>query len=642
MIRSGETTAVNWLPWGHEAFGKAREENKLLFVSIGYPACRGLVLLERELFWDTAFIELVNSRFVPVRMDREMLPATDFVYMTAAMAIRKEGGWPNNMFLTPSLDPVLSVGYGKPPDIVKVMNDVDALWLKSDSTVRTHAAHVGKVIKIHLETVDKAREEKDPDLEKLRSSMDIKQGGFGAEAKFPMVGAMEFLLMESNDDGFVKLTLDKMSRGGMFDHVGGGFFRCTVDRNWGKPQFEKLLCDNALLASLYSQAALALDDGDYEFTARKTLEFIEREFGSGLDGGFAGSIGDDGAEDGEYYTWSMEEARKVAQDDQFLEEYGITEKGDISLIEEAGSIPKITQTGKSIPRRIGVTLRAEALARMKKAREARRGIFLDGKVIAAWQGMAISAFARAAVTLDDSHYLAVALRAGEFAIQTIGWSHCVSDGKREGRINLEDGAYLAMAYWDLFEATGEEKWLAACRDMTDASKEKFATGDGGYFMVENSEGLIARPRNYEDQPYPSAAAVLGRVDWRLSIALGRTERAKDAADTAINLLLSLNGGGMLGGEAMSLHREVFSPTVEILYSFAENELDKRRWVQSGHHRKWGTVRIPLGAVSLNRVLSFGRKQTEVSRAFVCFNSSCDVPARSPDELETMLDKLETE
>jgi len=642
VSRSGELGAVNWLPWGREAFEKAREENKLLFVSISYPACRGLVNMERVLFVDPGFIETVNSRFIPVRMDREMFPATDFVYMSAAVAIRKEGGWPNNMFLTPDLDPVISVGYGKPPDMVKVMNDVDALWLKSTPQVRAHAAHIGKVIKIHLETVDKTREERDPDLEKLRISMDMNQGGFGTGSKFPMAGVMEFLLMEGNDDGFIKLTLDKMARGGIFDHVGGGFFRCTVDRGWENPQFEKLLCDNALMASLYSHAASALDDGVYEYTARKTLDFIEREFGEGLDGGFAGSIGDDGAEDGEYYTWSMEEAREVARDDQFLEDYGFTGKGDISLIEGAGGIPRIIHTGKSIPRRIGVRLGTEALARMKKAREVRQGIYRDEKVIAAWQGMAISAFAKAAVTLDDSHYLAVALKAGEFAMNSIGWSHCVFGGKRKGRINLEDGAYMAMAYWDLFEATGEEKWLAACREMTDASRQKFATGDGGYFMVDNSEGLIARPRNYEDQPYPSAAAVLGRVDWRLSIALGQPERAKYSADTAINLLLSLNGGGMLGGEAMSLHREVFSSTVEILYSFTESELDRRRWMQSGHHRRWGTARIPLGAASLNRVLSFGRKPTDVSRAFVCFNRSCDSPATSPDELKAMLEKLEIE
>ncbi|MDH5677855.1 MAG: DUF255 domain-containing protein [Nitrospinota bacterium] len=642
MSHKEEDNAARWLAWGAEAFEKARKENKLLLVSIGYPACRGLVLMERESFSSPKFLEAAKSSFVLVKLDRELFPSVDFVYMAAAIAIRKEGGWPNNMIVTPELDPVISVGYGKEKDMARLLQDVANIWRTSPDQIRAHAAHISNVIKIHLETVDLTKAERDPDMEKIRESMDMTNGGFGKGAKFPMASALDFLLTEGNDDGFVKLSLDKMASGGMFDHVGGGFFRCTIDAKWEKPQYEKLLYDNALLASLYAKGAMVFDDKIYNYTTQKTLDFMERALFIGNGGGIAGSIIDCGKEDGAYYTWTYEEAQKIVSDPQALANYGITEKGNILVIDMMSGTPKISYTKKSIPRRQGDLLYSSDLEKLRQARETRTEVRIDQKVIAAWQGMAISAFAKGSVLLDNPRYLEVALREADFALSKIGQAHYIRNGLAQGRGNLEDGAFLAMGFWDLFEATGEEKWLGACRDAVDATKKKFATGDGGYYMVEDSEFLIARPRNYEDQPYTSAAALLGRVDWRLSFALGEPERATDSANTALNLMLSLNGGGMLGGEAMSLHREVFSPTVEILYSFAEGEKEKTRWIKSGHSRKWGIVRIPLGAASLNRVLSFGRKPVEFSRAFVCHNRSCEPPVDSPEDLETLLKRIETE
>jgi hypothetical protein len=616
-------------------------ENKLILLSISYPACHWGARMERECFVGESFLAAVRDRYICVQVDRELFPEADFIYMAAALAIRKNGGWPNNMILTPDMDPVISVGYAGGEDMARLMNEVDALWKKSERDIRAHAAHTSHVIKIHLETAEKTPMELEPDLAKVRKTMDMKNGGFDAGSKFPMTGILEFLLTEGSDDGFLILTLDRMARGGMFDHVNGGFFRCAVDAAWEKPQFEKLLCDSALLASLYARAAMAFGNREYEYAARRTLEFIGRDLRHGEAGGFAASLPSEGEADWERYAWTYEEALSVTGRPEFLSSHAMTEGGNvINVVFGPNGLPGILAAGKNIIRRSGPELDPGSLAALHDARNGRAPSLAGEKVIAAWQGMAISAFLRGAVAFDDREYLAMAARGGEFALQRLGKAHYLLGGQPLGRANLEDGAYLAMAFWDLFEATGAGKWLKACRDMVDYSKQNFATGDGGYYLASPLEGLIARPRNFEDQPYPSAAALLARVDLRLSAALGQTHREADSVKTAVNLIWSLKGGGMLGGEAMSLHREVFSDPMEVIYSLRKDEENGLGWLAAGYQRRWGMIRIPLGAEGMNPALSFGRAPNDTSRVFVCYGGSCEAPANSPEELAEMIGRVE--
>ncbi|MDH4184411.1 MAG: hypothetical protein OEV92_09335, partial [Nitrospinota bacterium] len=527
--------------------------------------------------------------------------------------------------------------------LIKVMTDLDLLWRKSGPQVRDHASHIRNVIKIHLETIETPQQEMDPDLEKLRKKMDMKNGGFGTGAKFPLTGALEFLLTEGTDDGFLALTLDRMARGGMFDHVEGGFFRCVVDAGWEKPQFEKLLCDNALLASLYSRAAVVFGNGEYEYTARRTLDFMREKLGFADGAAFFSSIADNGSQEGERYTWEYEEAVRIIGQPRWPEKYQMTAPGNIigfGAGEDGGL--RTFHTGRNVLARKDKDPDAGSLELLRKSRVIPPGQGVDEKIISAWQGMAMSAFARAAAAFKDIGYLSTAERIGGLALELLLDCHFRQDGAPLGSPNLEDGAYLAMGFWDLFECTGDDRWLQACRDRVDSAKARFSAGDGGYYLEDGEDGVSVRPRNFEDQPYPSAAALLARVDWRLSFALGQAQRVTHSATSAINLLWALKGGGMLGGEAMSLHREVFCEPVEILYSVAGGEQDLLPWIRSGWSRKWGILRIPLGGSLVNPALSFGRAPAQATRAFVCYDRSCLPPAKTPGELEGILRKMRYE
>ena len=624
---------VHWQEWGAAALERARREDKLIFLSIGYTACHWCNELERECFSQPDFAGIINPRYVCVKVDREQRPDLDHIYMQASLALNGSGGWPNNVILTPELHPVFSMGY-RPREVFKrLLVEVASYWTANRAEVADHGARLAAALRRHLESGGEAAPARRLDLAPVREAMDTRFGGFGDATKFPMTAALEFLLGEGEDDDFVRLTLNRMAYGGMYDHVGGGFHRYSVDARWEVPHFEKMLYDNALLASLYARASAAYDSAEYARVARETLAFIERELTS-AEGGFESSLDADTKEgEGVYYTWTRDEVERLTGDPSFAGDYGVTVEGNLHDIRVTAAGNERIPTGRSTLRRITGRRRDEALAKLRQARALRDPPPKDDKVVAAWHAMTVSAFARAGVALGDPALVERAAAGGEFLLDRLGLARLWRGGGTSGFAALEDAAFAAMAFWDLFEATGEARWLEACAARADYAYERFSANGGGYYQIseEAARGLIARPRALEDNPLPSAAAVIGKVEWRLGVALGdakRLERARAAAQALLDRL----GVGLFSMEALSLWRETDHPPVEVVYAFAPGETRRLEWLRSGLARGWGMIRVILGAEALAPALREGRWPAGPSAAYVCAGPSCQAPAHSPEEL----------
>lgn len=626
---------VDWFEWGPEALEKSGAEDKLIFLSIGYTACHWCNELEKECFDHHDFANVINERYVCVKVDREQRPDLDRIYMDAAVAMQGAGGWPNNVFLTPDLDPVLAVGYRKREEFKELLVKVHDYWRGNREKVAGDGRRIRAALKTGMEAGGSYEKAGELEIEPIRRSMDTEYGGFGTQQKFPVTPILEYLLVSGGDDDFLKTTLGNMSRGGMFDHVGGGFHRYAVDRRWEIPHFEKMLYDNALLAGLYARASLIQDEPEYAHTARRTLQFILDELENG-EGGFMSSLdADTEGQEGKFYLWTYGELVKQAGE-EFARDYGATPEGNMYDVVFGDTGPRRELTGTNVLARKSGKKHEDTLAKLRRTRAERVHPALDDKVVSAWHAMAVSAFAVAGVALDDGDLIGAAERGARFTLDKLGRSHAWRAGQAEGAATLDDMAFTAGMFWDLFEVTGKGEYLEAAVDYADDAVEKFAAGDGGYFMTEELEDLIIRPRVVEDNPLPSSAARLARADLRLAAALGRPERAERARRTADHLLGRTGGANLFAGEAMALKEEADRGLVEIVYAFAADESGGRRWLRSGYGRAWGAVRIPLGEAAVAGELSEGRWPTEKSAAYVCLNGACLEPAQSPDELSERL------
>ncbi|MBI4828486.1 MAG: thioredoxin domain-containing protein [Nitrospinae bacterium] len=623
---------VHWQEWGEQALSRARGEDKLIFLSIGYTACHWCNELEKECFSQPDFAEVINARYVSVKVDREERPDLDHIYMQASLALNGSGGWPNNVILTPDLHPIFSLGY-RPREVFKrLLTDVAAYWARHRAETMDMATRLTGALRQHMEGAGRNQPAARHDRGAIRDAMDTRFGGFGEATKFPMTAALEFLLAEGGDDDFVRLTLDAMAYGGMYDRVGGGFHRYSVDAHWEVPHFEKMLYDNALLAPLYARASLAYKSAEYARVARETLAFIEREL-MNAGGGFESSLDADTAQgEGVYYTWTRGEVERVTGGAAFADDYGVSARGNVHDIAVTAKGNELIPTGRNTLRRLTGRRHEDSLRKLREVRARRDPPPKDDKVVAAWSAMAVSAFARSGVALGDPALLARAVAGGEFLLNSLGLARLWRKGRASGEAMLEDAAFAAMAFWDLFEATGQGRWLDACATRADYAHGRFAAGDGGYYQIsaKAARGLIARPRSVEDNPLPSAAAVLGRVEWRLGEALGEGVRIKRARAIAEALLARL-GIGLLSMEALSLRREADRPAVEVVYAFAPGEADTFGWMRAGHARGWGVIRMILGAKNLSPSLSEGRWPAARTTAYVCHDGVCRAPALSPAE-----------
>ena len=486
-LRQHADNPVDWYPWGKEALDRARAENKPILLSIGYAACHWCHVMEHESFEDAATAREMNERFVCIKVDREERPDLDAVYMDATVALTGHGGWPMTVFLTPEQEPFFAGTYFPPeprhglPAFRQVLLAVAEAWRdRRDDAKRSARELTAHIARAHTPSPEPLTPELIETAQRnLRNGFDAANGGWGGAPKFPPAPVLEFLLRRG-DRELVDRTLDAMAAGGMHDLVGGGFHRYSVDAAWLVPHFEKMLYDNALLASVYLHAG-------YDDVAGRTLDYVERELA--LPGGGYASSQDadtDGVE-GSTYTWAPGE--------------GAPEELLVPF-----------EHGRSI---IRGDLDDETRARLLAIRRERPQPARDDKAIASWNGLLLAAFAQAGRTTAGT-------RLAEFLLgplSTDGRLHrTYRDGVAKGTGYLEDYADVAYGLLELHVATGDPRWLREAYRLATLAVDLFADDEHGGFFQTPSDGerLVARPKELEDHPTPSGNAMLAFVLIRLA------------------------------------------------------------------------------------------------------------------------------
>ncbi len=596
---------VDWYPWGEEAIQLAKAQDKPIFLSIGYSACHWCHVMEHESFENPGLADYLNKHFISIKVDREERPDLDQIYMNAVQTMTGRGGWPMSVFLTPDLKPFYGGTYWPPtagrgmPGFDQVLAAVNDAWQNR----RDQALETADQLTIRLEQMTEVAGEQ-PQLDhsliqqaakQLEGEFDATHGGFGAAPKFLHTMDMELLLRIWKSDkrsawiDMVRHTLDRMAAGGIYDHLGGGFARYSVDEQWLVPHFEKMLYDNALLAKLYIELFVALPETDSfkqeaARIARETLDYVLRDM-THPEGAFystedADSLPDgdpDGhAEEGLFYTWKPEEIRKVLGEEEadlFCGVYGVTPIGNF----EGRNILHLPKSIEALAKQLGMdaSLLKNKLEKGRKklfeARTARPRPGLDDKIITCWNGLMIDAMATASKVLEEPRYLIAAQKAADFMLTKMRDSsgklqHTWRNGVAKIDGFLDDYAALANSLVTLYEATFDESYIDAAADLVDALLEKFTDPDsGGFFYSEDVAGeLIVRNKELTDNATPGGNSLAATVLLRLGSLLGEN-RYLNAADQTLRVtaIWMQKAPGAMGQMLCALDRQL-GPCYEVI------------------------------------------------------------------------------
>jgi uncharacterized protein YyaL (SSP411 family) len=556
-LRQHRDNPVDWYPWSEEAFARARAEDKPVLLSVGYSACHWCHVMAHESFEDADVAAAMNERFVSIKVDREERPDVDAVYMDAVQAINGHGGWPMTVFLAPDGRPFYGGTYYPKGTFLQLLAAVSEAWHDRRDELLQQAGHL-------VEALDRtARVEPADDLPgvellnhalgQLAGTFDAEWGGFGGAPKFPQAMSLELVLRAHRSSGsadaltLVTTSLDAMASGGMYDHLGGGFARYSVDRRWLVPHFEKMLYDQALLVPIYLHAWQVTGEPRYRQVVEETVGYVLRDLGQPA-GGFssaedADSPGPDGHnEEGRFYTWTPAEIRAVvAGADSVLDWYGVTEAGNFE--------------GRTILHRPvrGDLLRPPAIEdarrRLFDARTSRPRPGLDDKVLTEWNALMVTALAEAGAATGHADWVDAARRTGEFLLASMrkGDGRWHRSWQRDGGARHDalaaDHAALVVAFLALAWATGEARWVAEAMDGADALLDHFwDAGQGGlYTTADDAEALVVRQKDLIDSATPSANSLAAVGLARLAAVTGEP-RYRNHADQILRLGAALAAG----------------------------------------------------------------------------------------------------
>lgn len=643
---------VDWYPWGEEAFAKARKEDKPIFLSIGYATCHWCHVMERESFESEDVAKVLNEKFVAIKVDREERPDVDQIYMTAVQAMGQHGGWPLSVWLTPDLKPWMGGTYypkedkfGR-PGFKSLLLKLDEFWKTKRGEVDASAAQIAEHLAGLAKTTPGAVDLDDV-LKKAHAQIERRfeprHGGFSEQPKFPHSTTIQALLRRWKRDGskealaMAEKSLEGMAKGGIYDQLGGGFSRYSTDALWLVPHFEKMLYDNALLTTAYLEAFQITRKPLYEKIARETLEYVLRDMTS-PDGGFYSAEDADSEKiEGKFYVWTPKEVRDVlgAKADAFMKAFDVTEKGNWEPHEE--DLPK----NKSVLRVLGDGDFAAEKKALFEARAKRVRPLLDDKVLTAWNGLMISAFAQAARVLGEERYRAAAEKAAAFLL-----AKHRKDGKllRTSRLGeakldgtLHDYAFLAAALFELYETTFDPAYYEESKRLAEQAVALFWDEKaGGFFMTPAGEAhLLARMREEHEGPMPTGNAVLALLFLKLHGCTGEAvwrERAEKTVNSfkedldrypsaQTTLLMAID---WLKGPAREI--VVAGPGEEALLAKIRGTFLPTSIVA----RADGKSKLPL----LEGKGPVGGK----AAAYVCENMACKAPVTDPAALEALLSK----
>jgi uncharacterized protein YyaL (SSP411 family) len=558
---------VDWYPWGAEALARAKAEDKPVFLSIGYSACHWCHVMERESFENPDIAALMNEHFINIKVDREERPDLDQIYMASVMAMTGHGGWPMSVFLTPDLKPFFGGTYFPPTDsrgmagFPRILLGVHRAWQERRDEILESAAAMTEQLQA-ISKIPKGRGSFDRSIldraaRALARNFDPLHGGFGHAPKFPHPMDLKVLLRHHAQSGdahslhVVRHTLDRMARGGIYDHLGGGFARYSTDDRWLVPHFEKMLYDNALLTSVYLEAYQATREPEFRQTARETMDYVLARMTDPEGGFYSTEDADSEGVEGKYYVWSTAEVTEVLGAERgktFCYVYDVTEPGNweghniLNLPRTMTQAAKLLDRDETELRQELAASRAELLAvRQKRIPPAK-----DTKELVSWNGLMIAALAEGGRIIPDERYLEAASRASGFILERMRRDdgrllHTYKDGQAKLDAYLDDYAALIDGLTRLYEATGEPRWIEAALDLAETMIGEFAdTEHGGFFFTGNRhESLIARQKDIHDNATPSGNGLAATCLIRLGALTGREDltEAGRSALAAVELVL---------------------------------------------------------------------------------------------------------
>ncbi len=672
---------VNWYPWGDAAFETAKRLDRPVLVSIGYSTCHWCHVMEDESFDNPDTAKYLNEHFIAIKVDREVRPDVDAVYMAALHSMNQSGGWPLNVWVTPDRNPFFGGTYFPPKDIQgrrgfpEVLRTVAEAYSGDREKIEQSAQRVAARIRTALEgsRVGASWVPEEGALERARSAfvsrIDRTWGGIGSRQKFPATTPIRFLLRyhrRAEDEEALRLallTLEKMAAGGMHDHVGGGFHRYSTDPRWLIPHFEKMLYDNALLAIMYLEAWQATGREDFARTTRRILRYVSREM-TAPEGGFYSATDADSlnrrgeSEEGWFFTWTPAEieAALSPREARLVQAfYGVTRHGNHegrNALHTWRSVDEVAGELDMTPAAFAVA-RDEALERLYEVRQKRSQPLRDEKILAAWNGLMISAFARAGFALGEPAYVTAAVRAADFLLERMREQgrllRVYKDGHSDGPAFLEDYAFVIAGLLDLHEVSPEARWLGAALALQKTLDSHYADAEGGgYFRTaDDHERLIGREKPGRDGAIPSGNSVEALNLLRLSELTSdesHTEKALllfssfrddfDGAATELSEMMlaleyhldetkeivvvgSASGGGM--DELLAPLRVAFVPN-RVLTVVTEGENL--------------AAMLPLVPLISGKVASRGQ-----ATAYVCANRVCSFPTSDPAKFDEQIRRV---
>jgi len=660
---------VDWFPWGEEALHKAKQEDKPILLSIGYSACHWCHVMERESFEDPATAAVMNAGFVNIKVDREERPDLDGIYMQAVQAMTGHGGWPMTVFLAPDGTPFYGGTYFPPedrhnlPSFTRVLQAIEDAWRKKRDQVLASGMQLREQL---AQTVSASASGTGLDVGVLDAAakgliqqFDPNYGGFGNAPKFPQPMAVEFLLRywKRTDDKQALIvaehTLQQMARGGVFDHLGGGFHRYSTDAEWLVPHFEKMLYDNAQLARAYLMGYQATGNAFFRTIAELTIGYVLRDLTDASGGFYSTEDADSEGEEGKFYVWRPSDLESLLGADDaplFGAFYDVTEAGNF---EHGASILHMPESPANVASRVGVseTRLLEVLERGRTvlfdARERRVRPARDEKVLASWNGMMLRALAEAGRTLAEPTFIQAAINNAHFLLGSMrkpdGGMYRTWKPGHEARLNgyLEDYANVADGLIAVYEATFDRRWLDAATALANAMLERFADSDnGGFFDTSTDhEQLIARPKDLFDNATPSGNAVAADVLLRLA-ALTANPDYQRAAQGVLELLQQPMTRYPLGfARSLSAADFLLSTPKEVVIVGDQADQDTQALLRVVFEPFLPNKVVAGvdGAHTADLPLLEGRERRYGhATAYVCEHYVCQAPTTDPEELRAQL------
>lgn len=652
---------VNWKAWNDNTLNEAKTSNKLILISVGYASCHWCHVMEHESFEDSLVAQIMNKNFINIKVDREERPDVDQVYMNAVQLMTGSGGWPLNVVALPDGRPVWGGTYFKKEQWMSVLEQISEVYQENPQKLVEYADKLEAgiksldVVSLNTNDIEFKQEFVSNAVNMWSQSFDRIKGGTNRAPKFMMPNNLHFLLREAyqniNTDlqGYVNLTLTKIAFGGVFDHVGGGFSRYSVDDKWHVPHFEKMLYDNAQLVSLYSDAYLITKNPLYKDVVIETLEFVKREL-TDTNGTFYSSLDADSTtpsgelEEGAFYVWQEEELKKILGDDfqhfanyYNINDYGLWEQNNYVLIRKDSDevfSKKYEISVDEITKKKATWKKLLLKERAKRSRPR-----LDDKVLTSWNALMLKGYVDAYRVFDDVQFLNTAIKNAEFILNTQikedgGLYHNFKDGKSTINGYLEDYATVIDAYLSLYENTLDEKWLTASRNLANYAFDHFFNDASKmfYFTSDEDTKLVARSTEYRDNVIASSNSIMAKNLLRLSHYFDNEAYAETAKTMLHNVVPEI-----------AEYPSTFSNWLDLMLNYTNNyyevaivgtDVTKKIKALNSYYLP---NKLIIGSDSENNLPLLQNRYVEgKTLIYVCVNKACKLPVEAVEKAVTFI------